>query len=229
MLRDSVLYSALPLRAVAYASAGNPGKVKIMSVVEPIERGVKFASAVFGLIDSRDQLVVQWTANTRELATLPLIVAGEAVPGPYRLRVAAVDTSGRQGSVEYELIARLTQAGPLLLSAMAVGTSSDGGFTPKLVFGTDQAAVVFFETYGIPPNADSITVRLEVAAGPEERALSTAVPRIVTASADRRMVIGALPIAPLAPGDYTVRAIVSLDGRPIGRVTRTLRKTVGGS
>ena len=216
MLRDSVLYSALPLRTVAYASASAGGKVKIMAVVEPTERGVKLASAVFGLIDDRNQLVVQWTANTRELATLPLVAAGEAVPGPYRLRVAAVDTSGRSGSAEYDLVARLTEAGPLLLSTMAVGTSRDGGFIPKLVFGTDQAAVVFFETYGLPPKADSLTVRLELATSPEERALTTAIPRIVTASDDRRMVIGALPIAPLAPGDYTIRAIISLDGRPVG-------------
>ena len=229
MLRDSVLYSALPLRTVAYASASAGGKVKIMAVVEPTERGVKLASAVFGLIDDRNQLVVQWTANTRELATLPLVAAGEAVPGPYRLRVAAVDTSGRSGSAEYDLVARLTEAGPLLLSTMAVGTSRDGGFIPKLVFGTDQAAVVFFETYGLPPKADSLTVRLELATSPEERALTTAIPRIVTASDDRRMVIGALPIAPLAPGDYTIRAIISLDGRPVGRVSRTLRKTASGS
>ena len=229
MLRDGVRYRALPLRAVAYASAGTAGKVKIMAVVEPAERGVKLASAVFGLIDSRDQLVVQWTANTRELTSLPLVTAGEALPGPYRLRVAAVDASGRQGSVEYELIARLTEAGPLLLSTMAVGTSRDGGFTPKLVFGTDQAAVVFFETYGATPKPDSITVRLEVAAGPEGRALSTAVPRILAAADDRRMVIGAVAVAPLPPGDYTIRAIVSVDGRPVGRVTRTLRKTASGS
>jgi hypothetical protein len=203
--------------------------VKIMAVLEPAERGVKLASAVFGLIDGRDQLVAQWTANARELAGAPLVTAGEAVPGPYRLRVAAIDTSGRQGSVEYELIARLTEAGPLLLSAIAVGTSRDGGFMPKLVFGTDQSASVFFETYGTPSGPDSVTVRLEIAPGPEERALSAAVPRIVTASADRRMVIGALPIAPLPPGDYTIRAIVSVDGRPVGRVTRTLRKTPSGS
>lgn len=229
MLRDGVLYRALPLRAVAYASAGSAGKVKVMAVVEPAERGVKIASAVFGLIDSRDQLVVQWTANARELGSLPLMTAGEATPGPYRLRVAAVDASGRQGSVEHELIARLTEASPLSLSAIAVGTSRDGGFMPKLVFGTDQAAVVFFEIYGTPPKADSVTVRLEVAAGPDERALSSAVPRIVTPSEDRRMVIGALPIAALPPADYTVRAIVSVDGRPVGRVTRTLRKTASGT
>jgi hypothetical protein len=229
MLRDGVLYRALPLRAVAYTSAGNPDKIKIMTVLEPAERGVKLASAVFGHIDTRDRLDAQWTANERELASSPVVTAGEAQPGQYRLRIAAIDASGRQGSIDHELNASLTEASPLSLSALAVGTTRDGSFMPKRVFGTDQAAVVFFEIYGVAPRADSVTVRLEVAASPDERALSSAVPRVVTPSRDRRMVIGALPIAALPPADYTVRAIVSVDGRPVGRVMRTLRKTPSGS
>lgn len=238
MLRDDLLYRALPLRAVAYPSAGEvaetppsgieppPGarKVKILAALEPVERGVKIVSAVFGLIDTRGKLVVQWTADSRELATVPVVTAGEASPGPYRLRVAAIDSNGRQGKVEYEFFATLTDAKPLTLSAMALGTSGDGGFAPRLVFGSDQSVVTYFEAYGAPPKPDSISVRLEVATSPDERALVTAVPRVLTASPDRRMVIGALPIAALPPSDYVVRAIVSVDGRPVGRLLRTLRK-----
>ena len=33
------------------------------------------------------------------------------------------------------------------------------------------------------------------------------------------MIVGAVPIAALPPGDYIVRAIVSVDGRPVGRGT----------
>ena len=76
--------------------------------------------------------------------------------------------------MDYELVATLTDAAPLRLSAMALGTSSEGGFTPKLVFGSDQAAVAYFEAYGSVKSPDSITVRLEVAASPDDRALSTA-------------------------------------------------------
>ena len=239
MLRDNLMYRALPLRAVAYPSAlelaeattggidAPPAvrKVKILAALEPVERGVKIVSAVFGLIDSRDKLVVQWTADSRELATAPIVTAGEASPGPYRLRVAAIDSTGRQGKVEYEFLATLTDAKPLTLSAMALGTSGDGGFMPRLVFGSDQSVVTYFEAYGVPPKPDSISVRLEVATSPDERALVTAVPRLVSASPERRMVIGALPIAALPPDDYVVRAIVSVDGRPVGRVLRTLRKS----
>ena len=179
MLADptGAVYRGLPLRAVAYPSASEGGKVKILSVLEPVERDVKIASAVFGLIDmKRDKLVVQWTANARELATQPIVTAGEAPPGPYRLRVAAVDSTGRQGTVEYEVMATLTDAKPLTLSAIALGTSSEGGFTPKLVFGGDQAATTYFEVYGKPPTPESITIRLEVAASADDRALQSGSP-----------------------------------------------------
>ena len=235
MVRDGILYRGLPLRATPYVSAGEGGKVKVMVAVEPVERGVKLVSAVFGLVGSKslvnsprpagDVLVAQWTADSRELGETPVLTAGEAPPGIYRLRVAAIDSEGRQGSiVDHEFAAILTEAGPLTLSGIALGTTRENSFTPKLVFGSDQAAVVFFETYGSVPNPDALTVRVEVAAGPDERALGTAQARIVQASGDRRMIIGALPIAALPPGDYTVRAIVSLDGRPVGRIFRTLRK-----
>ena len=228
LLRDptGTVYRALPLRAVAYASASEGGKVKVLAALEPIERNVKLVSAVFGLIDvNREKLVVQWTADSRELATEPVVTAGEASPGPYRLRVAAVDSNGRQGTVEYEFVATLTGAKPLTLSDMALGTSTEGGLVPRLVFGGDQAAVTYFEVYGAVPSPDALTVRLEIAQSADDRALSSAVPRIVTAEPERRMITGTLPIATLPPGDYVVRAIVSLDGRPIGRVLRTLRKS----
>ena len=229
MLRDpaGAIYRALPLRAVAYQSASENGKVKILTVLESTERDVKIASAVFGLIDTvRNKLVVQWTANARELAMMPIVTAGEAAPGPYRLRIAAVDAAGRQGTVEYEFMATLADAKPLTLSALALGTSSEAGFAPKLVFGGDQAAVAYLEAYGPAATPESVAARLEVAASAEGRALATAVPRVINASEDRRMIVGAIPIASLPPGDYVVRAIVSVDGRPVGRVVRTLRKSI---
>lgn len=229
MLRNGVMHRALPLRTTAYVSAGENGRVKVLAVLESTEPGVRFTQAVFGLIDTSDRLVAQWRANDEELAISPVITAGAALPGPYRLRVAAIDAAGRRGTAEYEMLARLAAADPLALSALAVGVSRDNTFMPKLVFGSDQAAVSYFEIYGRPPSRDSVSVRLEAAASPDGRALATAVARIVTPTADRRLAVGAVPIASLAPGDYVMRAIVSIDGRPAGRVVRTFRKSPSGS
>jgi hypothetical protein len=38
------------------------------------------------------------------------------------------------------------------------------------------------------------------------------------------MAIGGFGIDNLPPGDYLMRATVSLNGKPVGRVTRTMRK-----
>ena len=95
MLRDGKTYPDLPLRVVGMASP-NPGdtKLTVVALVEPIDRSVTLESAAFGLIDQRGRLVAQWTANARELASLPAMSAGLASPGRYRLRVAAIDTHG---------------------------------------------------------------------------------------------------------------------------------------
>lgn len=229
MLRDGVFYRALPLRLTAFPSASTPGRVKILTVLDSPEPEVRFVEAVFGLIDERDKLVAQWTANDRELGTMPVVTAGEGTAGTYRLRVAAIDDSGRRGTAEYPLVAQLTEAGPLTLSGLAVGVSRDNAFAPKMVFGSDQAAVGYLEAYGVVPGRDAVTVRLEVASSQDSRALVTAAARVMPQGDDRRVVVGAVQISSLAPGDYVVRAIVSVEGRPVGRVYRTLRKSASGS
>jgi VWFA-related protein len=224
MLRDRKPYSDLPIRTAAYASA-NPGdsRLKIVGLLEPVDPSVSIDAAVFGLFDQKGKLVAQWTANERELANNPVMTAGLVAPGEYRLRAAAVDAGGRRGAAEYEVTARLTQAGPLSLSAMVLGVSRNGAFLPKMRFDTEPTAMGFFEIYGSP--GDEVSVALELARSEEGRAL-VRVPGSISPSPDpaRSTANGVVPIGALRPGDYVVRAIVSVDGRPAGRITRTLRK-----
>jgi hypothetical protein len=52
-----------------------------------------------------------------------------------------------------------------------------------------------------------------------------AVPLVIEVSSENRYVArGAVPIGSLPPGDYIVRALVALEGQPMTRVVRTLRK-----
>jgi hypothetical protein len=39
-----------------------------------------------------------------------------------------------------------------------------------------------------------------------------------------RVAFGGFSVAALPPGEYLMRAVVSLDGKPVGKVVRTLRK-----
>jgi hypothetical protein len=50
-------------------------------------------------------------------------------------------------------------------------------------------------------------------------------PLAIEAGGENRYVArGAIPIGKLPPGDYVVRALVGLEGHPMTRVVRTLRK-----
>ena len=227
MLRNGAVYIGLPLRALALASAGEQGSVKVMAMLEPIESGVTLTSAVFGLIDGRDRLVAQWTANERELAVSPILTAGAVAPGSYRLRVAAIDSAGRRGTAEYDFGRAIVRGEPAVdqrpgsrnIARQSLRTQTCLRHRPGrrgLSRGLRDAT-----ESGLGERASGNC------ASPDGRSLTSGTPRVTAAAADRRMVTGAIPIAPLAPGDYVVRAIVSVDGRPVGRVTRTLRKVAG--
>lgn len=226
MLRDGREYRDLPMRAAAFASA-SPGdsRLKIVAVAEPLDQLAPIASAAFGLIDARGQLVAQWTANERELARTPVASAGLAAPGTYRLRVAAVDDAGRRGAADYEFDASIVSAGPLKLSALVLGVSR-AGFTPRLQFRDEPTAMGFFELHGTVDDPSALSVTYELATAPDAAA-SIRVPGLVTVTRepDLRRASGVVPIGALPSGDYVVRAVVSIAGRPIGQVSRTLRKS----
>ena len=227
MLREPRQFRDLPMRATAYASGGDPGdsRLKVIAAAEPMDPTVALVSAAVGLFDAKGKLAAQWSAEKEELASLPLMSALPVPPGPYRLRVAAVDSTGRRGTVDYLFQVGLESAGALKLSGMALGTLR-GGFQPKLQFGSDPAAVGYFEIYGQLPSSAEVAVRFEVAETEDGPALSSSPGRLQRTSDDaRRIAIGSVPIATLSPGDYVVRAVLNVDGRTIGTVRRTLRKT----
>ena len=225
MLRDGRMYRDLPLRAAAFVSSTpDQAKLKVIAVAEPLDHAASLTSASFGLIDSRGQLIAQWTANERELSRVPVMSAGLAPPGAYRLRVAAVDNSGRRGATDYEFEAYLTDAGKFTASALVLGVSR-GFFVPRLQFLHEPTAMGFFEIYGSFPSNQTVKAALEIA--PTEKGeASIRVPAYLGTSTDpgRRVITGVVPIAGLPPGDHVIRGVVLVDGKEVAQVTRTLRK-----
>jgi hypothetical protein len=226
MLRDGRMYRDLPLRASAFVSADpQEERLRIVGVAESLDRTAAITTAAFGLIDSRGKLVAQWTANERELSRSPVASAGLAPPGPYRLRVAAVDTAGRRGATDYEFDAALISGSGLRLSTLVLGVSL-AGFSPRLQFSAEPTAMGFFEVYGTVPDSEKLSVAFELA-GELDGAAIVRTPGTLTVTRESgvRRASGVVPIATLPPGDYIIRGIVSLDGNPIGQVHRTLRKS----
>ena len=202
--------------------------MKIVAIAETLEPSVKLTSAAVGVFDDTGRYIGRWTASAGDLDRSPLMAAMIAPAGRCRLRVAAIDASGRRGTADYELDAEITRAGALTLSSIVLGLSRDGGFIPKLQFGAEPVALAHIEIYGGSPGA-RVSAMLEVATTLNGAAMFT-VPLAIEPGdpggndAPHYLASGAVPIGALPPGDFVVRAIVGIDGQPTGRVVRTLRK-----
>lgn len=225
MLREARVRRDFEFRAAAYTSQ-EPGsdKVKVVVLFEPADPGAVVKSAVVGLFDAQGKLTVQGTAEAANLTRAPAMMAVLANPGKYRLRVAAVDAANRGGTVDIDVDVALTQAGALKLGSMILGVADGGSFAGKLQFGAEPAAIGYVEVYGVPAGGQ-LSAQLEIAESENGRALATAATKVLGDSADgRRVILGGASIAQLPAGDVLFRMVVSLDGKPVGQVVRTLHK-----
>jgi hypothetical protein len=226
MLRTQSAFADLPIRSASHTSR-TPGsdEVKVLALFEALDPATALKEASVGLFDEKNTLKKQWSAQAADLAKRPVMAALAASPGTYRVRVAAVDAAGRAGSTDYELKVEVPRADPLKLSTLVLGTQAAGGFAPRLEFAGEPVAIGLLEIYGVPKGGN-VTVDLDVVSTPEGTALATAQTTVGQgATEDMRTAFGGFNIGSLAPGDYLMRAIVNLDGKPVGKVVRTLRKT----
>lgn len=222
MLRTTRRFTDLPLRAAAYASQGErTGTVKVVALAETLDPAATIVSAAAALFDAKGRLAGQWTAGPEDLFKRPLLAAFAVEPGVYRLRVAAIDDAGRSGAADYDVAAELIEAGPLRLSALALGLLRNG-FVPRLEFGSEPVAIGYLEIYGAAPGT-RVAASLELAASARTPPTVT-VPLVLQPAGDRYLATGAIPIGGLPPGDYVIRAVIGLEGQPAGHVMRILRK-----
>lgn len=224
MLRVATVFTDLPLRATAYTALAPGGEgLRLVTIAEPVEPGVSIGSLLAALYNRDGALVSSWAATAEELRRSPVIGAMPVEPGAYRLRVAAIDTTGRAGTADYDVEAEVVRTGPLTLSSVVLGLSRDGRFLPRLQFGDEPAAIGYVELYGAEPGT-RISSALELAVTLNGPPLVT-VPLVIEAAGEKRYIAtGALPIGNLPPGDYIVRALIGLEGQALTRVVRTLRK-----
>ena len=197
MLSAITVFRDLPLRAAAYPSfEAEAGQIRILTLAEPVDPAVRFGSLVAALFDRDGKVVANFVAQASDLERSLVIGGVTAPPGVYRLRVAAIDTTGRSGTADYEVDASLAASGALKISAILLGLSRGGTFVPKLQFETEPVVIGYVEMSGAPAGA-KVTATLELADtanGPAR----IAVPLAIEAGAAGRYVgKGALPIGAL--------------------------------
>jgi hypothetical protein len=223
MLRVATVYHDLPIRAAGFVSRqAGANDLKVVALFEPEDPTVKLTAAMIGLVDEKETLKAQWTAQPNELGRAPVIAALTAAPGKYRMRVAVTDSTGKGGTADYELPVRLPDATPLKTSDMLLGVGQ-GGFAPRLAFSAaDAAAIGFIEIYGVQKDT-KLEVTFEIVNGTEVMGSGQGTVGPGPGD-DARIAYGGFGIATLAPGDYTMRATINVDGKQAGVATRTLRK-----
>jgi hypothetical protein len=226
MLSTTAEFRDLPLRTAGYTSFEEAGgQIRVLTLAEPIEPGVRLAALMAAAFDRDGKGAGSWSAQPADLERAPVIGAIAVPPGAYRLRVAAIDTTGRAGAADYDLDVDLARSGPLKISSVIFGLSRGGLFVPRLQFSTEPVVIGYVEMSGAAPGA-KVSAILELADAPNTVA-RLSVPLAIEAGAGGRYTAkGALPIGALDPGDYIVRAIIALDDHPATRVIRTLRKAL---
>jgi hypothetical protein len=224
MIRTATVFRDVAIRAAGFASRQpNTKELMVLALFEPEDPSVKLTAAIVGLFDEKGTLRAQWTAKPDELQGAPVAAALTVVPGKYRMRVAATDSTGKGGTTDYDLLVNLPEASPLQTSHMLLGVGQ-GGFAPKLAFtAADAAAIGFIELYGVSKDA-KVDASFEIIKADGE-VLGTGQGTVGAGKGeDARIAYGGFGIATLEPGDYTMRATITVDGKQAGVATRTLRK-----
>jgi VWFA-related protein len=226
MLAVTTVFRDLPLRAAAYSSyEAEGGQIRIVTMAEPVDPAVRFGSLIAALFDRDGKVVANWVAQAADLQRSLVVGSVNAPPGGYRLRVAAIDTTGRSGTADYPLDAELAATGSLKISSILLGLIRGGTFLPKLQFEAEPVVIGYVEMSGAPAGA-KVAATLELSDTPNGPARVSVPLTIESGAANRYVGKGALPIGALPPGEYVVRAMVGLEGYPMTRVVRTLRKVL---
>lgn len=226
MLRELTVHRGFGLRVVGIPSRndGDPkNDMKVFALAETVDPSVKLTAAAAALYDPLGKLISQWTARPEELQRRVLAAAIPAPAGTYRLRMAAVDASGRAATADYELVVGTASAGPARLGGLMIGVAGAGGFEPVLTITDQQEIIAVFELYGRPEGPFGAIV--EILPNLESPAITNAQPQAsATQIQDKFMFMARLPVGNLKPGDYVLRTQLAFEGQPTGTLTKTIRK-----
>jgi VWFA-related protein len=223
------LATDLGLRAAAYTLGEAGGRVRVV-VSAQVERARGAVAVAFALVDGKGQLVgtsAQRLPAASDPGPVPYLGSVVVPPGPYTLKLAVIDASGRRGSLEHPVKAALISAGGLEMADLVVGPAPAAGraLKPYADLRAEGGLLARVEMYGKDPaRLQKAVVTIEVAEGE----IGPVLVRVPAAAADapeggRRVAQAGLSLGILPPGDYVVRAVVSLDGKAVAGLVRPFR------
>ena len=244
-LRTPILSADIPLKMTTYTFQDPAStRLKILMAVE-IDRSLNPQENVtLGYVMLNDQGQAG-ASRIEKKVTAPVddtrrvqqwVGAAIAPPGNYTVKVAVVDDSGRRGSVERTIAARLNAFGQLRVTdlLLADNTTQNAGDAPPPVAAdlTGDELHAYFELLSeAPEQLTNASVVVEVAQSETGRAIESAPATLQAAEVAegrRRMAEAGLSIGLLPPGEYVARAVISVSGRKVGHVIRPFRISRAG-
>ena len=225
----------LPMRVSTYtATDTGSSKIRVVISAEVGDDAPDEAEWPTGvLVLDKDGKVVVSRAGTTRLA--PASVRGASPrliltsvlldPGEYTLRLAAMDDTGRSGSVHSTINARLTKLpGSLNVSDLVlVPQPPNPGETPRPrptgVIDTETISAMI-EMTGDQQQLGKAKIAVQIADGDNGQALVTVDARQAARGAGQRAFAATVKLGVLPPGEYVARAIITVPGQPESRIVR---------
>jgi VWFA-related protein len=218
LLRSTRPATELPVGVATYTYA-EPGSDRLRIVVSAEADANAGVHLGYVLTDAADVIAASGAqANDSGRHAFSTLVS----PGPYTLRVAAIDALRRTGLVERPFVATTSDAGPLRLSSLLLAprAAGDAPLLP-IVDRVSSAQVTAYlemvDAAGGEVTGARVTFEIETAAGTQVLTFSAAAVRtngpLAVARADA-------DLSGLAAGRYIARAQVTREGQIVGRVVR---------
>jgi VWFA-related protein len=226
-LRAPLPATGLPVRLTTFNLADeDPAKVRVMvsAEIDRQEAAGGQALVAFALLDGNALPVATFSRRVDLERTaggaLAFAAAVTVAPGAYTLKLATV-RDGRAGSVERQVVARLSGTPPLAIGDLVM--RAPPGSPPRLAPPVDGRVagdrVGGFAQFAVDP-ADRSTIAcvLEIARTDESPAVLAAPCAIEAVGSRTRAATAAVDARLLPPGDWAARLIVHVADRPAVRL-----------
>jgi VWFA-related protein len=233
VLRSPLPVRGLPMRVASYSSIESGGKIRVVITAEIGDAATTAAEIPIGVIvlDKNEKIVVnrggvsKLDPASKGVPSPRLALTSVALdPGEYTLRVAAVDETGRGGSVHHSINARLNRgpAGINVSDLMLVAQPPIAGELPRprptTVIDSETVSAMV-EMTGTEGLLSKTKVTLQISDAENGNALVNVEAKQASRGNVRafaaQMRLGVLP-----PGEYVARAIIAAPGQPEMRLTR---------
>ena len=213
----------LPIAIAAHSVRGDEAATLKVMIRADIGHGVattaplRYQAVVIGANDNAGVNVTGTAASDGGV-----VITTQLAPGRYRVRLAAVEAGGRSGTLEVPIVAGLRSVGGFQLGDLIVGTVAGQSLTPSIYAPGGNPLIPTLEmTTADSARFAQTSVGFEVRRAGSDDVVATGTGRLEQTQYDRQQIArGTVPTSELAPGEYTLSAVIKVDGQPAGRVSR---------